>query len=197
MKLRKFRPLFGRLSIEALSISVDFSARVVSTIGESAVTCTSCCTPDTLQRDRHVRRLADRQRDAVLNVAAEALKPDRQLVDAERQQQAAEAAVGIGDQLAGEVRPGVGQRDARARQAAAGFVRDSAFDHAGRRLRLRRAEGGERRCEHQREDDHESMHWGLHSLRLDGLCLDDRFRAWRFDRRRRPAGRPPRSAACS
>jgi len=39
--------LFGRLVRVALSISVDFSGRVVSTIGESAVTCTSACTPDT------------------------------------------------------------------------------------------------------------------------------------------------------
>ena len=47
MKLRKFRPLFGRPRSDALSMSVDSSALVVCTIGESAVTTTSCCTVDT------------------------------------------------------------------------------------------------------------------------------------------------------
>ena len=152
MKLRKFRPLFGRLSIDALSISVDFSDLVVSTIGESAVTSTSCLHARHPERDRHVRRLADRQRDAVLDVTAEALETDGQLVDAERQQQAAEAAVGIGDELAREVRPGVGQRDAGAGQTAARFVHDSALDHAGRRLRLRAGQPWRQHQQKQRQN---------------------------------------------
>jgi hypothetical protein len=49
MKLRKFRPLLGRPLRDALSMSVESSALVVSMIGDGAVTSTSCCTADTFR----------------------------------------------------------------------------------------------------------------------------------------------------
>jgi len=64
------------------------------------------------------------------------LKPGGQLVDAQRQQQAAKAAVSVGGELAREVRSGVGQRHAGAGQPATGFVRDTAFDYTCGCLRL-------------------------------------------------------------
>ena len=120
MKLRKLRPLFGKPRSACWLISVDASD--ARRLDDGRIARDRDLLRDTadLQDDRDIRRLADHELDAVLLVVGEASECDGQSVGAERQQQATEAAVGIGHEVASEVRPGILQGDRRAWQHGAG-----------------------------------------------------------------------------
>ena len=122
------------------------------------------------ERHRQVRRLANDKSNAFLGVGSESLEADRDLVNAERQEQGAEAAVGIGCDLTSEIGAGIDERDRRPGQAAAGLVGNSSFDDASDCLRLR---AGERRSEEQRSESKYGYRTSHSHLHRRGFAWDD------------------------